>query len=124
MREFLARLEDFAFFPDLEEALERQRQGPCRLRDTGRFREIVDCLLDPEGLAYAGLPKGLIPFHRHPDECRTPATEHLLEAEAYVRDRDGTARVHFTVSPEHRSAVERHVAEVCRRYRDGARVST
>ena len=122
LREFLARLEDFAFFPDLEEALERRGKDLVRLRDTGRFRDVVDCLLDPEGLAYAGLPKGLIPFHRHPDGARTLATEHLLEAEAFVRDRDGTARVHFTVSPEHRSAVERHLAEVCRRYRDrGAR---
>ena len=44
--------------------------------------------------------------------------EHLVTARAYVRDRDGTARVHFTVSPEHRAAVEAHVAALQRRYED------
>ena len=118
LREFMARLERFAFHPDLEAALERQGKRLQALRDAGRFREVLDCLLNAEGLGYAGLPKGLIPFHRYPDDCRTPVAEHLVEARACVRDGDGTARVHFTISPEHRAAVERHVADVCRRYQD------
>ncbi len=120
LREFMAGLERFAFHPDLEAALERQGARLDQPFEAGRFREILDCLLDIGGLAYADLPKGLIPFHRHPDHCRTPVAEHLLEARAYVRDRNGTVRVHFTVSPGHRAAVEGHVAELRRRYADGA----
>lgn len=118
LREFMARLERFAFYPDLEATLERNGTHLQPLRDAGRIREVLDCLLDAEGLGYAGLPKALIPFHRCPDDCRTPVAEHLVMARAYVRDRGGTARVHFTVSPEHREAMERHVASVCRRYQD------
>ena len=118
LREFMARIECFAFHPELKAALARQGKRLQALREAGRFREILDCLLDAEGLGYAGLPKGLIPFHRYPDDCRTPVAEHLAQARAYVRDRDGTARVHFTVSPEHQSGVEEHIAELCRRYED------
>lgn len=118
LREFMARLERFAFYPELKAILDRQGRRLQPLRDTGRFRAVLDCLLDPGGLAYAGLPKALIPFHRYPDDCRTPVAEHLVNARAYVRDRDGTARVHFTVSPEHRAAVEGHVAALRRRYED------
>ena len=117
-REFMNRLEEFAFYPDLEAKLEDKGMRLQPLRGAGRFREILDCLLEPAGLGYAGLPKGLIPFHRHPGECRTPVAEHLTDARAYARDHQGTARVHFTVSSEHRTAMERHVAEARRRYED------
>lgn len=118
LREFMARLGQFAFYSDLEATLERNGKRLQSLRAAGRFRDVLDCLLDAGGLGYAGLPKGLIPFHRYADDCRTPVAEHLVAARAYVRDRDGTARLHFTVSPEHRIAVERHIAEIRPRYED------
>lgn len=119
LREFMAGLERFAFYPELSAALERQGKRLEPLRRAGRFREILDCLLDPGGMGYAALPKGLVPFHRYADDCRTPVAEHLLDACRYVRDRTGIVRVHFTVSPEHARAVEEHVAAMCRRYEDG-----
>ncbi|MDE0032994.1 MAG: DUF4301 family protein [Deltaproteobacteria bacterium] len=118
LREFLARLDRFAFCPQLEEALARRGEELQPLREAGRFREILGCLLDPGGMGYAALPKGLVPFHRYADDCRTPVAEHLLEACRYVRDRTGMVRVHFTVSPEHWAEVEDHVAAMCRRYED------
>ena len=118
LREFLAHLDRFAFYPQLEAALAGRGQGLPPLREAGRFREILDCLLDPGGMGYAALPKGLVPFHRYADDCRTPVAEHLLEARRYVRDRTGMVRVHFTVSPEHWGEVEDHVAAMCRRYQE------
>jgi len=118
LREFLARLDRFAFHPQLEAALARRGEELQPLRDAGRFREILDCLLDPGAMGYAALPKGLVPFHRYADDCRTPVAEHLLEACRYVRDRTGMVRVHFTVSPGHWAEVEEHVAAMCRRYED------
>lgn len=118
LRVFMAHLDRFAFHPQLDAALERRGQRLQRLRDAGRFREILDCLLDADGMGYAALPKGLVPFHRYADDCRTPVAEHLLEARRYVRDRTGMVRVHFTVSPEHWGEVEDHVAAMCRRYED------
>ena len=118
LREFMARLDRFAFYPELEAALARRGERLQALRDAGRFGEILDCLLDPGAMGYAALPKGLVPFHRYADDCRTPVAEHLLEACRYVRDRTGMVRVHFTVSPEHWAEVEDHVAAMCRRYED------
>ncbi len=57
-------------------------------------------------------PKGLLPFHRYPEGSRTAFEEHLFEAAGTVRDAAGRCRVHFTVSPEHRYAFERELAEV------------
>ena len=116
LREFMASIERFAFHPELTAALERQGRRLQPLRDAGRFREVLDCLLGVEGLGYGELPKAVIPFHRYPNDCRTPIAEHLVQARAHVRDRSGTVRVHFTVSAEHRTAVEHHLAEACRRY--------
>lgn len=118
LREFMAGIERFPFYPELNAALERQGKRLQPLRQAGRFREVLDCLLDPDGMGYAALPKGLVPFHRYADDCRTPAAEHLLEARGYVRDRTGMVRVHLTVSPEHARAVADHVAALCRRYQD------
>ncbi len=118
LREFMARTERFAFYPELKAALERRGKALEPLREAGRFREVLDCLLDPDGLGYAMRPKGLVPFHRYADGCRTPVAEHLLEARRYVRDRTGMVRVHFTVSSEHWGEVEEHVAALCRRYQD------
>ena len=81
---------------------------------------MLDCLLDDRGLGYGALPKAVVPFHCYPDHCRTPVAEHLAQARSCVRDRNGRVRVHFTVSPEHRSTVERHVAETCPGYEDDA----
>ncbi len=61
--------------------------------------------------ALAALPKGLLAFHRYPDGGRTAFEEHLYEAAGTVRDSSGVCRVHFTVSPEHRSAFEAALAD-------------
>jgi hypothetical protein len=60
----------------------------------------------------AATPKGLLPFHRHPEGNRTAFEEHLFEAAGTVRDASGLCRVHFTVSPEHRKAFEDKLAEI------------
>lgn len=119
LREFMAHIERFAFHPELKRELERRGRRLQALRDAGRFHEILDCLLGPEGLGYGELPKAVILFHRYSNDCRTAVAEHLVQARAHVRDRSGTVRVHFTVSARHRTAVERHIAEVCRLYEDG-----
>ncbi|MBU6283413.1 DUF4301 family protein [bacterium] len=72
----------------------------------------LDALLDAGALDYASLPKGLIPFHSYPDGSRTAFEEHLVESAGIVRDAGQTARLHFTVSPQHRRAFEDALARV------------
>jgi hypothetical protein len=107
---FFAQLPRFAFFADLAAAAARHGVQ-LQARDAtatasppftaAERRILLECLLTPRGLAFAELPKGLIPFHRYPDGARTPFEEHLVEAADYARDGAGTCRLHFTVSPHH-----------------------
>lgn len=72
----------------------------------GRSKDAVRALLYPEGLNYGLLPKGLLKFHRYADGVRTPIEEHLVEGALYAQGADKVVRLHFTISPEHRTLFE------------------
>ncbi|WP_234736136.1 DUF4301 family protein [Tellurirhabdus bombi] len=91
--EFFARIKNFAFYDALG--------APENLDE----KTILSILLTDEGLDYGNLPKGLLLFHQYPDGPRTPVEEHLVEGANYANS-NGQVRIHFTVSPEHRSRFE------------------
>ena len=95
--DFFARRKDFAFYEDLTKVVNKDVPPMAS--------EWVKALLDKEGLNYGNLPKGLLKFHRYPDGVRTAFEEHLVEAALYANS-CGVARLHFTVSAEHRQAFE------------------
>ena len=95
------RLTDFAFYDDLKAAMAAKGQDIT----TADRPTILRFLLTDEGLDYGNLPKGLLKFHRYVDGPRTPVEEHLVEGAAYA-NADGLVKIHFTVSPEHRSRFE------------------
>ena len=103
-RGFLDAIERFPFVDDLRAELAFRGYDLDVLKVAGSAREIVDALLDPDGLDYEAMPKGLIPFHRYGEAARTAIEEHLAEAAATIARDDRTCRVHVTVSPEHRHA--------------------
>ncbi len=108
---FLKSLPDYAFYEDLRS---RVSAAGCSLEEwisRGNCPEILDFILKPEGLDYGSLPKALLKFHGYADGGRTALEEHLAEAALYVRDADFVCRIHFTVSPEHRTLVEAHLKE-------------
>ncbi|MDR2584712.1 MAG: DUF4301 family protein [Prevotellaceae bacterium] len=94
---FFDSLTDFAFYPQLSS------DARCLLSDR---RSILQTLLGEEGLSWGTLPKGLLAFHRYQDKSRTPFEEHLVEAALYAKDANGVAKVHLTISPEHRVGFE------------------
>jgi hypothetical protein len=104
--ELMAQIERFAFFDTLREVMTNAALDIHALMKRGRFRQVLEYLLTSRGLNYANLPKGLLAFHRYPDESRTAFEEHLVEAAEYVRNDRGICRLHFTVSPEHREGFE------------------
>ena len=108
--EFFAGLKDFAFYEDLKKIVAEgtSEESP----------EWAKALLDKDGLNYGNLPKGLLKFHRYSDEARTAFEEHLVEAALYAKDCCGVARLHLTVSPEHRKAFEALLNEVRQRYEE------
>jgi hypothetical protein len=106
---FLAELDRFPFVADLAAVLARHGHQLERSRRDADLPRLLAALLESHGLDYAHLPKGLLPFHRLDGETRTAFVEHLAETAQLV----GTghpARLHCTVSPEHRPLFERQLA--------------
>lgn len=75
-------------------------------------RQTADRLLNAGGLGYGSKPKGVLQFHRYPQEVRTALAEHLVEGQAYMRNSDSSVNLTVTISPEHRELFEKAVAEV------------
>ena len=76
----------------------------------GNYKAVVANMLEPKGLNYGQLPKGLLLFHNYEDGPRTPMEEHLVEAALYASSK-GEANVHFTVSHDHLELFKAKVAE-------------
>ena len=99
------KLEDFAFY-------DPETFGPAPHDPCGTARK----LLTDEGLGYGSKPKGVLKFHRYPDEVRTALAEHFVEGQAYMRNPDGSVNLVVTISPEHRALFEAAVAEIKDKY--------
>lgn len=95
----LENIEKFAFWPELEAVL------PAGADD----KTVVGAIVN-DGLNYGQKPKGLVTFHAYPEGARKAVEEHLVEGATYAAA-GGRARIHFTVSPEHRAGFESLLAE-------------
>ncbi|MDR2359314.1 MAG: DUF4301 family protein [Prevotellaceae bacterium] len=91
---FFASLDKFAFYDELKKT--------AAFKPDDRLA-VLNALLDEAGLNYSNLPKGLLLFHKYAGGARTAFEEHLVEAALYAKDAGNVARLHFTVSPGHRS---------------------
>ena len=100
-----AELENFAFYSP-----EVFGKAPYDPKDTARK------LLFDDGLGYGKKPKGVLKFHRYPEEVRTAIAEHFVEGQAYMRNADGSVKLIVTISPEHRELFEAAVAEIKEKY--------
>lgn len=98
--QFFEKLADFAFYDDLVAT-------GVELSDK---QAVVEAFLTEKGLGYGVLPKGLLKFHAYETSSRTALEEHLVEAANYASS-EGVAKLHFTVSPEHRPKFEALLAE-------------
>jgi len=107
---FVDQIKSFAFYtPELF----GENVYPC-----SDFRKsVLSKTLTDEGLGYGAKPKGVLKFHKYTDgEIRTAFAEHLVEAQNYMRNEDGTANLVVTISPEHQQLFEEAYAEVKAEY--------
>jgi len=109
---FFRDLTGYAFFPELEAAVAARGKDMRELLEKRDEASVLRFILTEVGLDYGRLPKALLKFHAYPEGSRTPLEEHLVEAALYARDAGNVSRLHFTVSPEHESAVRRLLAQV------------
>ena len=80
-------------------------------------KDVLAKTLTDEGLGYGAKPKGVLKFHKYADgEIRTAFAEHLVEAQNYMRNDDGSANLVVTISPEHQHLFEEAYAEVKEAY--------
>ena len=111
-KKFFDNIKKFAFRKALcNKCHENEGQSVCDLIKAGKYKAVVANLLQPKGLNYGQLPKGLLLFHEYsPEEIRTPMEEHLVEAALYASS-NGEANVHFTVSHDHLELFKEKVIE-------------
>jgi len=105
---FFERVEELAFF---EEWLKVADREDVETFETGLDAKVrwLELMLYSDGLNLSQLPKGLIDFHLY-NEPQMPLVEHLKEAMNYA-SKDGVARAHFTVSPEHLEGFEKAIGQ-------------
>jgi len=115
---FFGNLENFAFYKELNETVEKSlNQNLTKAFTNHLFCKILEALLTEKGMNYGNLPKGLLKFHKYGSEQRTPTEEHLVEGAKYCNN-NGRVKLHFTVSPEHREAFEKHINQVITQYEE------
>jgi hypothetical protein len=113
---FLEEWERLPFSDELKEKILNEGLRLGHLGKGDRWRKMLNLLLTDRGLNYQVLPKALMQFHRYPDGCRSALEEHLVEGAATIRDEQGRAGFHFTVSPEHEPLFLEHLAAVKSRH--------
>lgn len=112
MRRFFDNIENFAFFPRLnEKCVELYGKSVTTLLAEKRYKDIVKALIERQGLGYGYLPKALLEFHMVIGDTRTALEEHLAEGAQYAAGKDGKVCVHFTVSDDHLPLVQRKVEQ-------------
>lgn len=116
---FFEHIDDFAFADRLNEAcLRNEWKSLSKLIAAGQYKTITENLIEPKGMNYGNLPKGLLLFHAYPESKRTAAEEHLSEGALYIGQANGSVNIHFTVSPEHEQAFRALIEQRVPLFRD------
>lgn len=109
--QFFTNIESFAFYNELKTRLLEKGLDIKQLITNYDLKPLLHTLLEEKGMNYAGLPKGLLHFHKYENESRLAVEEHLAEALNYASDDNNICRLHLTVSPEHQNKIEVAIIE-------------
>jgi len=105
------------FFDELAAICVQRGTTIGELRERRDGERLLRLVLTSRGLGLAGLPKGLVAFHRYADGERTAVEEQIVEGAAYLADDARRCRFHFTVAREWQSRFAREVDAAARRLR-------
>ena len=107
MKLFFANYEKFPFYDQIIDQLDEEELAT----ESSKKYAFIKKMMNADGENFGNLPKGLIPFHYYGSYSATAFEEHLYEAAAYA-ERDDHAKLHFTVSPEHKEAFENEFSDI------------
>ena len=97
---FMKNLKDFAFINDVRKKIRENHPDYKKSTRGQRMYWLIQMMLDPKGLNYSNLPKGLIPFHKYSKYYTTAFEEQLFEAAFYAVAHED-AYLHFTFAKKH-----------------------
>lgn len=98
---FMNHLKEFSFYHLLPEEAKQKINS-----NTIEAEELVQFLMDVEGLNFGNLPKALIPFHYNDPFILNPLQEQILQG---VKLSNGRSRFHFTIQPHHLDGIQKSV---------------
>ncbi len=111
-RAIVDNIDNLPFKAELEAAVMKMYDNKLSaLIAAGRDRDIIKAIIDPEGMNYGNLPKGLLSFHSYQDGPRTPVDEHLTEGAQTAANASGIVNLHFTVSASHKKLFEEKLSK-------------
>jgi hypothetical protein len=113
---FFKNIKKFAFYRDLKNFLQHNDKDIDELVRQNKLCVILDALFNTDGLNYENLPKGLLKFHTYGNSNRTAVEEHMVEGAMIAKNYDGSVKIHFTVSPEHKSLFQKVTDKIKDKY--------
>jgi len=102
---FFDNIEKLPFYKRALNNARENQPGFDELNRHARKLLLVRTILYSQGLGLSNYPKGLVPFHDYTNYVATAFEEHFYEAAKYA-EANGKARLHFTVSKEHKEKFE------------------
>jgi len=112
---FVEERRQFAFHEEWEKRLSARGTSVEQVLEKEGAAGAVHSIIGPDGLDLVHRPKALIPFHRYAGGSRTALEEQLAEASRIIRSKEGSCRIHLTVSPEHRDEFDAILPEMTTR---------
>lgn len=102
VEKFFNNIEKFAFFNYLP--IDFQTNLKNKTQD---IHEFISFLLTEDGLNYAALPKGLIPFHVYNSNCLNPFQELIIQSKEIKKD----CSFYFTIQAEYEVQIKESIQE-------------
>lgn len=102
---------EFPFINDVRKVIRGQYPDYKQSSKGKRHYYFAQAMLSKEGLNFASLPKGLIPFHRYKKYTTTAFEEQLFESAEYAAAQDDVY-LHFTFSKAHLDAFKSEFANI------------
>lgn len=99
---FFNKIDSFAFFNHLPKEIQSNLQNK-----TQDIHEFITYLLSENGLNYAQIPKGLIPFHEYEGYDLNPFQEQILQISKLAIQ----SVVHFTIQAEYESEIKASIQD-------------
>lgn len=121
IKEFFENIEKLPFYNYALGYARECQPGFDNLNEEAQKYVLLQTMLFSPGLDLSNYPKGLVPFHNYGDYVATAFEEHLYEAAEYASS-GNTAKLHFTVSEEHRAKFREELDNI--RSRVEARTNT